>query len=542
MKKALLALLVFALVAPASLLLTPRPAHAQLFVQDPFNLVQNTISAVANPSTAASTYWTALKGSVLDPLAHALAQAVLKQVTASVVNSINGVNGQPQFVQSLALNLQMTGDQVGLAFISQFNSAVNSPFAPAIANSMQQNYAQQTSLAGFFAANECSLVAGTINYFLTGNFSQGGWGSWFAVTGTSPNNPYILNANANAQLASVVGSAQANQSQTIAQNNGFLSWCPSGTTSGSAGAGQACTFTPETNSCPNQLVCTPGAGQTGTTGTGTCAAPTAATSDATEATCYNANGTPAAAQTPGSVIESTLTTTLGSGVQSLVSVHDFNQAIDTILSALATKVVTTGLTALSGGSSDSPGNLQNTGGATGSTDPNASSIASQATSQAQTTISQLSTYTSNWQTLQSAAETASTSVLQLIANCPTLASSGQEALTNEIQPVIIQATNAFTTAASTQALATQVESDAAAYQAGDPAATAELTADSQALSSAPPSATDIANAQSGAQVTHGATSSAYSLDVSGGTTVDQMNLIAKLAQTLEPLCGPPLPL
>jgi hypothetical protein len=504
---------------------------------------KNAVTSVFSGTTAESTAWTALKGQVLDPLAHALAQAVLKQITASIVNAINGTNGSPQFVTNLAGNLQATGDQVGLSFIAQFTKQSNSPFAPAIGSAVQQNYTQQTSLAGFFAANQCTLTQSSpnINSFVAGNFSQGSWGTWLSLTGTSPNNPYVLYANTKSQAASVVGAAQTNQRQTISQNNGFLSSCPSGSTSASSITGTACTFSPTGNSCAGAEVCTPGPGQTGASGTGTCAQPTAATSDQTAATCYDDNGNPVPVQTPGSVIESTLNKSLGSGIDSLVSVHDFDQMVDTILSALATKVVSTGLAALSGSSASSPSVTSQLASGSTATDPNAASVASQATTLAQNTMTQLTTYTAAWQTIQTAAQTASSSIGTLMAACSSLANAGQTALLTEVQPVLNNAQAAFASASTTQALAVQVESDATAYTAGSAGAEGALTADTQSLSVAPPSGSDVANAQSQAAVQNGATSSSpYVLTVSGGTTVDQMNLISTNAQNALPACGPPL--
>lgn len=499
--------------------------------------IESTISAISNPTTAVSTYATQVKGYVLDPLAHALAQAVLKQITASVVNSINGVNGSPQFVGSLALNLQQVGDTVGLSFISQFGSSNHSPFAPAISTAMRSNYLQQTSLAGFFSANQCTLSQSSpnINSFLAGNFKQGSWGSWFSLTTQQQNNPFTLYPVANGQLASVVGSAQTNQRQTIAQNNGFLSWC--GPYAAPAIAvpvnnGVSATLNrgvPSIDANGNVTQTTQSVAINTTTGTtGGAAQP--------GPNCLNSDGTPGTTQTPGSIIESTLSKTLGAGVDSLVSVHDFNQAIDTILSALANKVVSTGLAELSG----SPSSSSSTTGST-STDPNAASVASQAVSLAQGSVSKLANYTSLWSTIQSSANTASSSVAQLAVSCPALANDTQTALLTEIQPVLNQAQAAFNTASTTQALALQVENDASTYTSAGAGAGGALAADTQALAAAPPSAQDIANAQTQASVTKAASStSPYILTVSGGTAVDQMKLIAKNAANMLPFCGPPL--
>lgn len=540
-----LLVVLFVMLMPTALLVAPRPAAACTPATpcDFINLVQNTISAVADPTSAASTYWTMLKGSVLDPLAHALAQAVLKSITASVVNSINGTNGSPQFVTNLSANLQQVGDIVALSFISQFTSSIVSPFTNAIGGALRSSYLQGSSLAGYFAANQCTLnqASPNINGFLSGNFQQGGWQAWFALTTQQQNNPFTIYALAKGQLASLATAAQTNQRQTISQNGGFLSWCGSYNPDTAALLSQPLTSMSGTLNTSIPTINADGSVSSGASQTTnvTINAPTAQAQPGPN--CLNSDGTPGTVQTPGSVIHDTLSKALGSGVDSLVSVHDFDQMVDTILSALVTKVVSTGLSALSGSDSSSSFNGQPSG-ATGSTDPNANSVASQANSLAQTSLTQVSNYTTAWQTIQSAAQQASSTVTGLAGACSGLANQAQTALTNEIQPVLSQAQQAFTSAAATQALARRVQIESNGYSSGEAGAGGSLTSDTQTLAAAPPTVTDVATAQSGAQKTDAATStSPYTLTVSGGTLVDQMNLITQNAQAMRPFCGPPLP-
>ncbi len=556
MKKALALTFVLVLLMPASLLLAPRPAHAQWAVFDLANTIQATISAIANPTTAEATTWQQLKASVLDPLARVLAQAVLKSITASVVDSINGKNGSPQFVKNLPGNLQSVSDRVGLSFIAQFTSTNNSPFAAAIGSALKTNYLQQTSLAGFFAANQCTLAKASPNpsRFVAGDWSQGGAAAWFALTTQDTNNPYAIYQATAGKLGSLANTAVTNQKQTIAQNNGFLSWCDSNDLSGGSAVPSTKNIQPpnividngtnsnQTSSCPSGTTVT----ANGCQGPSTCPAgytpsadgascnPSAAAAQVNQAnvgkTCVNADGTPGTVTTPGSVIHDQLTKVVGSPIDDLISVHDFDQMVDTVLSALATKVVSTGLSALSssGGGTNSSATQQ----ITSSTDSNLSSIASSANSMAQTAITQLATYTSHWKTIQSAAQIASTNLQALASSCPMQTTNAQTALQTIVNPVLAQAQTAFTEASTTGALALQVEADTTALQNGNTGASGALTADTQALAVAPPSTTDLATAQANATESNAATSTpAGSLNVSGGTTIDQMNLLAKNAQT-----------
>jgi len=109
------------------------------------------------------------------------------------------------------------------------------------------------------------------------------------------------------------------------------------------------------------------------------------------------------------------------------------------------------------------------------------------------------------------------------------AAIAQTALTSEIAPVLAKAQAALNSASTTTALANQVKSDAIAATSATSAtiiSASTLSTDTKSLTATPPSITDVSNAQSNAAVTGAATASpAGSLTVSGGTLVDQMNLI-----------------
>ncbi len=539
--RTLLALLLIGIMVPAGLLTAPPRAHAVAGIEDTVHdfitEIESTISAVANPTTAASTYWTMLKGSVLDPLARMLAQAILKAVTASIVDSINGKNGSPQFVKNLPSNLQKVGDQVGLSFITKFGSSINSPFSASITNALHSNYLQQTSLAGFFAANQCTLSTYTGSNantlaFVGGNFNQGGLPAWFALTTQENNNPMLLYLNGKRMLNSTVASAQTNQKQTIQQSNGFLSWCSSGPQD-PPNIGATCSDFAEGSDCSGTEVCVQTPGKT----TGTCRAPTAATSDATPSTCYSKDGTPGNVETPGSVLHDSLSKAVGSPIDDLISVHDFDQAVDTIFAALVTKVVSSGLSALSSSGSTSATSTSYTSQLTTSTDPNAAAVGSTIFTTAQTTLNQLGTYVSQWQTIQTSAQTAANNLQTLVAGCPAQASAAQTALATEVTPILTQSQAAFNTASTTQALALKVQAESNSTSAGS---VGSLTADVQALAAAPPSTTDYATAQTNSVATSPSNASSTpsgSLNVSGGTMVDNMTLISQNAAQLRTTCG-----
>ncbi|MHB8710241.1 MAG: hypothetical protein ACYC6X_01650 [Minisyncoccota bacterium] len=494
-------------------------------VFDAANLAQNT-------TAAGSTLQSCMYNTILIPVVRAIARGILQQITASTINWINGSNGtgQPSYVPNLSVHLQLVGDSVALPLIAQMATAFNSPFGSAIARSLQNHYNHQTSVAGFYAANQCTLpgTPQSQQAFLAGNWSQGGVGSWLALT-TTQSNPYLLSQAAQRQLGSSVNQAQANRRQDLIQSGGFLSWC---------GASSARNVLKDLSGNPT----------------------------GTAATCIS-NGVQQAFQTPGSVIAGyTQKAVVGSGIDQLVSVQDIDGALSAIVTALIGQVLG-GNNGLLGASQPSvssrPLTTQLQNYSAGNTTASAS-----AASIAQTTLTNITNYTSAWQTVVNAANTASTSVASLASFCTSAATASstatsspqiiafisaataqaaaaQAVIPTEITPLITQAQTAINSVASSQAFALKVQAEAASASsitAGTSASAVTLVTDTQTLVTMPPSTTDVSNAQQNATVFGGARASpAGSLTVSGGTPIDQMNLINTNATALRSVCVAPAP-
>jgi len=464
-----------------------------------------------------------------------VARIVLAQITASVIGWITGKNssGKPSFVTNLSANLQGVGDAVAISFISRTATAFNSPFGSAISLSLQLKYNQQTSLAGFFAANKSTLVTPTrslasVNSFLNGNWSQGGIPAWFALTTQSNNNPYTLYQAAQSQLGSSVGQAQTNRRQDLIQSQGFLSFCSTTATadetqSAAAAAYQQCQDTNGVNA--DCLSAYTGAG--GSTSLSNGVKP--------GDSCTNGNGTPGTIQTPGSILHDyTQKAVVNTGMEELISAQDLDQALGAIAMALVSQVISgSGLLGASTPSSSSrpaiTAQLQTYSGDTSSSSGSAISIS-------QTMLTRLTTYTTAWQTIVNAEQAASSTVIQLGNTCPNQANAVQTALTGELAPVLTQWQSAMSAIKDTRTLALKVQTESTS--ATTPTAVATLSTDTQLLAIAPPSATDVMLLQQEAQVLGGATANpAGSLTVSGGTKLDQMNLIGTNAAALIPTCG-----
>lgn len=516
-----------------------------------------------NSFTAGSSESSCIDQVILIPLAQAAIRSLLQEMTASVVDTIDGKNsaGTPQFVTNLAGNLRLVGDQVGLSFLTQFGANSNSPFASSIVSSLRQQYLQQTSLAGFFAANQCTLsnYSPNINSYLSGNWSQGGIGAWFALTTQSQNNPFTLYQAAGSQLGQLIASAQQNQRQTISQNSGFLSWCntndqssfvipatqtatePVITTNADGTMNFSCPDgSPYANGgCAVKYACpagyTPSSDGTSCTPTGTAAQ---SAKSAAAQTCYDSNGVSGTVETPGSIIHDYAQEfVVNSGMEQLLSANELDAALGTIISALFNQVLqgAQGLLGAGGGSASSASLSSQLRDYTGS----ATTATASAGESAQSVLTQLASYTMSWTTISNATQIASSSLQSLAASCPSQSASVQAVLSGKVAPVITSAQNALASAAQAQVLANRVQIETSSGAAG---ASGALSADIQALSAVAPTAADVTSAQSSAQVTGTASSTPPgSLSVRGGTIVDQMNLLSANANALRASCSTTTP-
>ena len=346
--------LVLMIVAPSAFLVAPQRAHADLPVIDFANVVQTTktaiestftavksaITAASSVTSAAANYALMIDKYVFEPIAFVMSGNLLKSITAGVLDFVMGKTngtGQPQFVTDLRGHLTSVSDAQAIAFFASFGKNSNSPFAAAITSSLRTNYYQQTSLAGFYAQNQCTLskVSSNVNAFLAGNWSQGGAAAWMALTTQPQNNPYLLQERAQTELSVLTANAVSSRLTELSWGQGFLSWCSGG--SNSSAVGQSCSDFANGSDCPGELVCVQG----GTSGKGTCQVPTAAQSDAvSQATCVNKDGTPGTIQTPGSTIKGYLDKALGSNIDKLANLGSLASSVDGILGNVATVMQT----------------------------------------------------------------------------------------------------------------------------------------------------------------------------------------------------------
>lgn len=518
---ALAIVLTVALLAPSAFLIAPQRAHAIPvkvigdivgWVQQTISATKNTITAIETSLTATATIAKQVNDYVLQPIAFIKSGLLLKALTAGVIAFVIGQTngtGSSQFVQDLQGNLQRVGDIQANAFFVQFGRNSNSPFSGAITSSLRTNYLQNTSSAGFLAANRNTLArySPNPNAFLAGNWSQGGVGAWFALTTQTQNNPYTFYQASQSQLASVVGGATAARRAELNWGQGLLSWC--GPSDNNAGDGA-------------NIDETTGAFIRGGAGI------------SPGDPCKNSDGSSGTIKTPGSTIKATLDKALGGGQDKLVQIGNIGTQLNGILGSITTIMGTINLAkdVLGGPGSGGLAAALDSSAFQGSSPAAESAVLQGAANSAERLISDVSDkigrYKTAWEIIAAAASAASASVTSLANSCTDQANAAQTALTTEVDPVLASSNTASTIIAAARAMIQQVQ-----------AATATIATDIQTLQTMPPTASDVATAEQDAQTTDQATASpSGSLMVSGGTLVDQMGLISTNAAALQTACAP----
>ena len=303
--------------------------------------------------------------------------------------------------------------------------------------------------------------------------------------------------------------------------------------------------------------------------------------------CTNADGTPGTIKTPGSVIVAGLNKVLGGQQDSIVRMGNVGPEINKILGNIATVIKTVDFAVKilggpgSGGlfgvdqpsGSDSTSRLmqyQNSPGNLGVTQASVYQGAAALPSSGSDKLGLVMQYESAWNSIRGAANTASASVTALASFCiaqqavasSTLATSTmavnltnltnfmsasnaqvsatQTVLTTEIAPVLAQAATASTIIAAARTMVQKVQTELNSNTSG---AGGAYAADIQTLQAMPPTMQDVANAQQNAQVFGTSVASPEgSLNVSEGSSVDQMNLIGTNAAALRSVCTAPAPL
>lgn len=134
---------------------------------------------------------------VLDPLVWALINNIITNMLQELTRWVNsGFQGKPSFVTDLeGFLLDALDETVGEFLADQGLEFLCSPFKLDVKIALNITYQQARNNT---VANECRLtdMAGNIENFLQGTFSEGGWDSWFELTMSptaDPNKAFLEN-------------------------------------------------------------------------------------------------------------------------------------------------------------------------------------------------------------------------------------------------------------------------------------------------------------------------------------------------------------
>jgi hypothetical protein len=486
------------MICPLGVALNPKPAHALFGIGDitfdPTNYIQNTLTAINSSITAITSQFQLLQATTLNPLAWAIAKAILQAVVNSTINWINsGFKGSPAFVTNLNSTIQTIGDAEANTFVNQLrtNGSIKSPFQNQVANTVSTNYFQSTASNGFFTQNPYTLNKVTTNdaAFLQGGstgFAQGGFDAFLSASMNPQNNPYGATLLARDGLYNQVTNAQSNQKAEIGNGGGFLSQknCPK-VSSGSSG--------------------------------------TALTSGLSAVVCAAGS-----IINPGSTIKAALDKNLGSSIDVLVQASTFGQLVNVLFGQLMNHLLS------SGGLSGLTNYLAPTATSTAATGVGGTNTTTTFVGIVNGQVQSVQSYISDWNSINAAASAAKNAVQN------TTCANSQATISNIIQPVIVQAATAIAQGNSTLGSLNQILNETPT-NAGTAQTTAQLNQTLQAstdytnlLASNPLLGASGGNAIQDAQ----SQSTDNSTAVAGGATptlITQMNEIAQTAST----CGVP---
>jgi hypothetical protein len=186
--------------------------------------VESTISAISDMAQAGFMSSLNIKEYSLDGIAWALTNILLKEMIRSTTKWVNsGFQGSPAFVTDLGGFMTDIGDRVAGNFIYGSGlSMICSPFKLNIQLALDIQYRSARN-GGYQSSCRLSQVVKNMDNFINGNFKEGGWNGWAALTLDSHSNPYTTGIEANAALGASITNARGEQIKLLEFGRGFLS-------------------------------------------------------------------------------------------------------------------------------------------------------------------------------------------------------------------------------------------------------------------------------------------------------------------------------
>jgi len=308
---------------------------------------------------------------VLNGVAWMVAKTAVQSITRSTVNWINsGFNGSPAFVSDLNQNLSNLSDAVAEDFFNHLNQAtvqttgfnIKSPFQDQLTQQLRTEYYKATSNTLGLSGYDLNGHSTDPQAFLNGDFSKGGFNAFFSASQNPANNPFgAYQLASNALWAQIDAAAQQRKAE-LDWGKGFLPWRGN------------CTTTSSTVSLSSSEKCV---------------------------------GSPV--KTPGSVVESQLENTLGSGVRELDLADSINEVVGALMGQLVNQVLGPGgLLGASQPSSGGGSSYLNQATSASQNDSINTSLAQGVLQNLQSNTTAATTYRDDWQKVLTAATAAQT--------------------------------------------------------------------------------------------------------------------------------------
>ncbi len=253
-------------------------------------------------SLVLNTFQSILKEYTFDALVNSAMKVVISNITQSIVAWINsGFRGSPAFITNPERYLVDVADQIAGDFIAGGELGfMCEPFQLDLRIALNINYS-----ATFTERNFCRLsdvVSNTEDFakFTEGDFSKGGWNSWFEISQNPSNNPFGSYVSAQGELADRILKKQDQEKNLLNWGDGFLSF-------------RECLAEDQNRNCVEE----------------------------------------GDIQTPGKVINEQLNLTLGTGIRQLELADEIDEIVGALVGQIAKTVLTEGLSTFGVGESNS---------------------------------------------------------------------------------------------------------------------------------------------------------------------------------------------
>lgn len=183
-----------------------------------------------------------------DAVGYCIVNSMIDYIARSTIAwAKSGFKGNPAFIENPGRFFKEIGDIEASSFLNTLaygtlGQSICEPFRAQIVLTIARDYLDSNG-SGYYGSagyagggyggigngrtyGGCTLDDAKKNLkgFLKGNFSQGGWGSWFQISQIDTNNPYSVYLNLSSQLGNKVAQKKTIADKELTWTKGFLSF------------------------------------------------------------------------------------------------------------------------------------------------------------------------------------------------------------------------------------------------------------------------------------------------------------------------------